>query len=134
MAGGRVLELEADGQLCTAQYTILTMTKNFSLRPLHRVLCGAGVQCPHITHYIHTTQRVLVWQLICVPMFPVTGPAAADSLHTELVGVSFENSPSCNINLTTTAAVVSQVATTITAAAREILISQATNHIKQPQH
>ena len=76
-------------------------------------------------------------------MFPVTGPAAADSLHTELVttvtrqpvGVSFENSPSCNINLTTTAAVVSQVATTtITAAAQEILISQATNHIKQPQH
>ena len=107
------------------------------------MLCGAGVQCPHITLY--TTQRVLVWQLICVPMFPVTGPAAADSLlHTELVttdhcdqpvGVSFENSPSCNINLTTTAAVVSQVATTtITAAAREILISQATNHIKQPQH
>ena len=142
MAGGRVLELESDGQLCTAQYTytILTMTKNFSLRPLPRVLCGAGVQCPHITLY--TTQRVLVWQLICVPMFPVTGPAAADSLHTELVttvtrqpvGVSFENSPSCNINLTTTAAVVSQVATTITAAAREILISQATNHIKQPQH
>ena len=75
-------------------------------------------------------------------MFPVTGPAAADSLHTELVttvtrqpvGVSFENSPSCNINLTTTATVVSQVATTITAAAQEILISQATNHIKQPQH
>ena len=135
MAGGRVLELESDGQLCTAQYTILTMTKNFSLRPLPRVLCGAGVQCPHITLYtLHTTQRVLVWQLICVPMFPVPGPAAADSLHTELVGVSFENSPSCNINLTTTAAVVSQVATTITAAAREILISQATNHIKQPQH
>ena len=51
MAGGRVLELESDGQLCTAQYTILTMTKNFSLRPLPRVLCGAGVQCPHITHY-----------------------------------------------------------------------------------
>ena len=141
MAGGRVLELESDGQLCTAQYTILTMTKNFSLRPLPPcMLCGAGVQCPHITLYtLYTTQRVLVWQLICVPMFPVTGPAAADSLHTELVtrqpvGVSFENSPSCNINLTTTATVVSQVATTITAAAREILISQATNHIKQPQH
>ena len=133
MAGGRVLELESDGQLCTAQYTILTMTKNFSLRPLPP--CVVWCWCPVSTHYtIHTTQRVLVWQLICVPMFPVTGPAAADSLHTELVGVSFENSPSCNINLTTTAAVVSQVATTITAAAREILISQATNHIKQPQH
>ena len=81
MAGGRVLELESVGQLGTAQYTSYTMTKNFPLRPSPLcVLCGAG--CPHITHYtLHITQRVLVWQLTCVPMFPVTGPVAADILH-----------------------------------------------------
>ena len=80
MAGGCVLELESVGQLGTAQYTSYTMTKNFPLRPSPCV-CGAG--CPHYTHYtLHITQRVLVWQLTCVPMSPVTGPVAADSLHT----------------------------------------------------
>ena len=72
MAGGHVLELESVGQLGTAQYTSYTMTKNFPLRPSPCVLCP---------HYTHITQRVLVWQLTCVPVFPVTGPVAADILH-----------------------------------------------------
>ena len=66
----------------SAQYTSYTMTKNFPLRPSPCV-CGAG--CRVSTHYtlhtIHITQRVLVWQLTFVPMFPVTGPVAADILH-----------------------------------------------------
>ena len=78
MAGGCVLELESVGQLGTAQYTSYTMTKNFPLRPSPCVFCVVLVST---LYTLHITQRVLVWQLTCVPMFPVTGPVAADILH-----------------------------------------------------
>ena len=64
MAGGRVLELESDGQLCTAQYTILTMTKNFSLRPLPP--CVVWCWCPVSTHYtIHYTACPCLAAYLC---------------------------------------------------------------------
>ena len=64
MAGGRVLELESDGQLCTAQYTILTMTKNFSLRP-SPVCCVVLVSSVHTLHYTHYTACPCLAAYLC---------------------------------------------------------------------
>ena len=136
MAGGRVLELESVGQLGTAQYTIYTMTKNFPLRPSPLCVVWCRVSTLY-TLYTHYTACPCLAAYLCadVPSHGPSGSRQSPPCDQAARGVSFVNSPSCNINLTTTATVVSQVATTTAAAAaHEILISQATNHIKQPQH